>query len=191
MNTLTQYNENVEPIKTKEEIKEFIESISVSSSAQTRERNILLFIIGINTGLRISDILNLKIEDVKNKTVVTIQEGKTKKKRKVYLNAFLHELTEYIGDKQEGWLFPSRKGDKAISTVQAYRMLNKAAEYINRDDIGTHTMRKTFGYHFYQQTKDIAMLMEIFNHSAPSITKRYIGIKDEEIENSLKDFKLH
>ncbi|OVE45880.1 tyrosine-type recombinase/integrase, partial [Pseudobacillus badius] len=56
--------------------------------------------------------------------------------------------------------------------------------------IGTHTMRKTFGYHFYQQTKDVAMLQQIFGHSAPSVTLRYIGINDEMIDQILERFSL-
>lgn len=58
------------------------------------------------------------------------------------------------------------------------------------DGIGTHTMRKTFGYWYYKQTKDIATLQMILNHSHPEITLRYIGVTDEEIENSLNNFVL-
>lgn len=61
---------------------------------------------------------------------------------------------------------------------------------IDRTDIGTHCMRKTFGYHHYKRNKDVAALQEIFNHSAPSITKRYIGIRQDEIDESLEGFKL-
>lgn len=65
-----------------------------------------------------------------------------------------------------------------------------AADFLERDDIGTHTMRKTFGYHHYQKNKDIVALMEIFNHSKPKETKRYIGIQDDEIQESLEGFLL-
>jgi integrase len=58
------------------------------------------------------------------------------------------------------------------------------------DGIGTHTMRKTFGYWYYKQTKDVAKLQIILNHSHPRITLKYIGITDEEIEDSLNDFVL-
>ncbi|WP_312859663.1 tyrosine-type recombinase/integrase [Peribacillus huizhouensis] len=66
----------------------------------------------------------------------------------------------------------------------------KAGDVLGRDDISTHTMRKTFGYAYYRRTKDLAFLQNIFNHSAPSITKRYIGITQEKIDESLKDFSL-
>jgi len=58
------------------------------------------------------------------------------------------------------------------------------------DSIGTHTLRKTFGYHFYQKYKDIALLQELFNHSAPSVTLRYIGINQDMIDDAMKEFKL-
>lgn len=57
-------------------------------------------------------------------------------------------------------------------------------------DIGTHTMRKTFGYHFYQQTKDVAMLQEIFNHSGPDITLRYIGVNQDSMDKAMASFKI-
>ena len=77
-----------------------------------------------------------------------------------------------------------------ISRVQAYRVLNDAARELKLDEIGTHTMRKTFGYWHYKQHKDIAILQDIFNHSAPSITLKYIGINDDVKDNTLKDFFL-
>lgn len=72
----------------------------------------------------------------------------------------------------------------------AYKMLRTAAEYVNLDDIGTHTLRKTFGYHFYKQTKDVAMLQEIFNHSDQRTTLRYIGINQDAMNNAMKKFKI-
>ncbi|MGG4041450.1 tyrosine-type recombinase/integrase, partial [Bacillus smithii] len=156
------------------------------------ERDYILFLLGINTGLRVSDLLKLKISDVKGKKKITVKEGKTEKKREIVLANIYDELNAYINT-LEGteWLFPSRKGNKPITRIQAYRQLNKAAEMVDMSDgIGTHTMRKTFGYWFYKQTKDIATLQKIFNHSSQEITLRYIGVTDEEIENSLYNFVL-
>ncbi len=68
--------------------------------------------------------------------------------------------------------------------------MNDAADFLGRDDVGIHTMRKTFGYHHYKQVKYVAILQEIFNHAAPSITKRYIGIRQDEINESVADFRL-
>lgn len=83
-----------------------------------------------------------------------------------------------------------KRQKRPITRIQAYRILNTAAEKVGLDEIGTHTLRKTFGYHYYQKTKDVVMLQTIFNHSAPSITLRYIGIQQDEIDKSLEDFSL-
>ena len=180
--------ENVQPLRTAEEIKNMREALAQTNDA---ERNLLLFNIGINTGLRIGDIVKLRIEDVKGRSSIVIREGKTKKPRTVYLDAIMADIADYLTDKpSEGWLFPSRKGDGHITTTQAYRILAGAGERCGYDYIGTHTLRKTFGYHYYQRTKDVATLMEIFNHSDQATTKRYIGIRDDEIKESLRDFKL-
>lgn len=89
------------------------------------------------------------------------------------------------------FLFCSRKGvNSPISTTQSYRIIVSAGERIGIENIGTHTMRKTFGYHHYQQYKDIALLQEIFNHSSPSITLRYIGINQDNIDLGYKNFSL-
>ena len=69
-----------------------------------------------------------------------------------------------------------------------YQLYQKVANNLNRKDIGTHTVRKTFGYHYYRSTKDIATLMEIFNHTSQQITKRYIGISEKEISETFKNF---
>ncbi len=93
-----------------------------------------------------------------------------------------------MGDNE--YLFPSRKGDKPITRVQAYRILNKVADKLGIQEIGTHTLRKTFGYMHYKKYKDVAILQEIFNHSAPSITLRYIGINADIIDSSIDNFYL-
>lgn len=180
---------DVQPLREQKDIAEMIEALSMAKNSG--DRNVLLFKIGISTGLRAGDIVKIRIEDVKGKTSFKVREGKTKKERTVYLNAIMADIADYLADKpDEGWLFPSRKGDKHITTTQAYRILTAAGELIGRDDIGTHTMRKTFGYHYYKRTKDVATLMEIFNHESQRTTLRYIGITEEEKENSLKDFRL-
>ena len=179
---------DVQPIRSSEKI----EDMKWSLKKWCGERDYVMFLIGINAGLRISDLLKLKITDVKGKKKLTIIEGKTKKPRDIYLTNIYEELNDYIGT-LEGteWLFPSRKGDKAISRVQAYRQLNKASDMVDiTEGIGTHTMRKTFGYWHYKQFKDVAELQMILNHSHPQITLDYIGITDEQIENNMKSFVL-
>ena len=162
--------------------------------AKRSDRDAMLFTFGINCGLRVSDLLNLRVSDVAGDHVVTV-EKKTGKTNRFPINAKLKKaLRKYISDNNlsdDNYLFPSRKGEnKPISRVQAWRALNAAADYLNLEEIGTHTMRKTYGYHFYQRTHDIAMLQHMFNHSAPSITLRYIGLTAEMRDNAMKDFFL-
>ena len=176
----------VQPIRDKEIIEKFKNELLKKGS-----RDYMLFVIGINTGLRISDILPLKVKDVKG-THIKILEKKTSKAKRFKINPYLRkEIDRYIdGMNDDDYLFPSRKGNKPITRVQAYRILNDVAEKLGIDEVGTHTLRKTFGYHHYQQNKDVAILQEIFNHSAPSITLRYIGINADIIDNSIDNFYL-
>lgn len=155
--------------------------------------------LGLNLGLRISDILQLKVIDVKDKEYLEIVEKKTGKRRKTLLNANLRlELQTYISNYKlelEDYLIHSNKKDKdgnkkPISRVRAYQVLNQVAEELGMENIGTHTLRKTFGYHHYQLHKDIALLQEIFNHSSPAITRRYIGINQDVMDKSIKNFYL-
>ncbi len=178
----------VEPIRDKKQIEKVKQILK-----KQNKRDYLLFILGINSGLRISDILKLKVKDVKNKQYIEIQEQKTKKfKRFPITDSFKYDLDNYICNKLSNeWLFRSRKCNKPITRVQAYRIINNACVNAGINfRIGTHTLRKTFGYHFYREKKDIALLQNILNHSSPSITLRYIGINQDMIDFSLRSFSL-
>lgn len=187
---------HVEPLRTADEIEEMKWAIKRGSKCSPKrpalaDRDVLIFLLGINTGLRVNDIVGLTIGDVIGQKVFYIREGKTNKRREINLGMIQNELTPFIEDRQpDEYLFKSQKGSKALSTTQVYRILTDAADILGRNDIGTHTMRKTFGYHHYKQFKDVAILQAIFNHAAPSITMRYIGIRQDEINESLKDFRL-
>lgn len=187
---------HVEPLRTAEDIEEMKLAIKRGNKGTPKRpelaaRDQLIFLLGINTGLRVNDLVRLKVMDVKNQDILTIREGKTHKRREINVGMLQAEIQRYIADKQPNdYLFTSQKGSKAISTTQVYRILTDAADYLGRNDVGTHTMRKTFGYHHYKQFKDVAILQEIFNHAAPSITKRYIGIRQDEINASLNKFRL-
>jgi integrase len=179
---------DVQPIRSLDQI----EDMKWSLKKWCGERDYILFLLGINTGLRVSDLLKLKTKNLKGKKKILVKEGKTEKPRSIQLTNIYEEINKYIKTLESTeWLFPSRKGDQPISRIQAYRTLNKAARMVDIEDgIGTHTMRKTFGYWYYKQTRDVAKLQMILNHSHPEITLKYIGITDEEIENSLNDFVL-
>lgn len=179
----------VEAIKDKKILNEFINELDKGKNGK---RNVLIFKMGLSTGLRISDIIKIKVNDVRGKTEFELIEQKTGKKRKVYLHNVLTELTEYLNTlNNDVWLF-SNTWDKSkhLSSNQYYKILQKVAKNLNLDYIGTHTMRKSFGYWYYKEYKDVATLMTIFNHSSPSITLKYIDITEEEIKNTLKDFKI-
>ena len=177
----------VQPIRDKSIIEKFKNELLKKGS-----RDYMMFVIGINAGLRISDILPLKMKDVKNVTHIKIIEKKTGKAKRFKINPYLRkEIDKYIdGMNDDDYLFPSRKGDKPITRVQAYRILNDVAKKLGIEEVGTHTLRKTFGYWHYQQYKDVAILQEIFNHSVPSITLRYIGINADIIDASIDNFHL-
>ena len=154
-------------------------------------RNYFLFLFGINTGLRISDILKLKVVDVKDKTHIIIKEEKTDKLKRFRINTTMQaEISDYVFNMSESDYLFAGKMNKPISRVMAWKILNKAAKEINISEIGTHTLRKTFGYHFYQKTRDVALLQNIFNHSSPSQTLRYIGINQDIIDEAIDDFNL-
>lgn len=176
---------DVQPLKTKKEVNDLIEALGMS---QNGLRDQLLFKLGVSTGLRCGDLVALTVDQVKGKSNFKIREGKTKKERTVTLTHVMADIVDYLDTMPADTthLFPSRKGDSPISTTQAYRIITKAGDLIGNNSIGTHTMRKTFGYTYYQTTKDVATLMEIFNHSSQKITLRYIGITEESIENSIK-----
>ncbi|MCP1312068.1 site-specific integrase [Paenibacillus tyrfis] len=159
---------------------------------QQSERDWFLLVMGINVGLRIGDLLLLHVKDVRNRSHLTHRERKTGKMRRFPINSELREIiNEYIrGKKDSDPLFPSYRTKQNIGRVQAYRILNRAAAEVGLAEIGTHTLRKTFGYHFYKRYKDVALLQQIFNHSAPSITLRYIGINQDIIDEAVGGFHL-
>lgn len=175
------HTEDVQPIKTKEALQDMKWALKRHCS----ERDYIMFIIGINTGLRISDLLKIKTADLKGKKSLKIKESKTKKSRTIYFDSIYEEVQAYINSNPSEWLFPSRKGDKPISTTQAYRQLVKAGEMADITSIGTHTLRKTFGYWHYKTHSNIPQLQSILNHSSSQITLRYIGLTEEEERESI------
>ncbi|PUU89006.1 MAG: integrase family protein [Halanaerobium sp.] len=178
----------VEPIRDKELIEEVKRLLLMDNY-----RNYLLFVLGINTGLRIGDMLRLKVSDVRNKTHIQIKEQKTQKSKKFFINGALRDaLDRYIKNMADHeYLFQSRNGtNKPITRSQAYRVLSSVGKEVGLESIGCHSTRKTFGYHHYQQYKDVAMLQKLFNHSAPSITLDYIGVNQDLMDESMREFEL-
>ena len=159
-------------------------------------RNQLLIVMGLNTALRISDILALKWESVYDfckeeiKSHIVIIEQKTGKESIVFINQNLKiALEEYRMElvknkkvfKKEEYLFSHKNKNIPISRVQAFRLIKDAAENCKITGvICCHSLRKTFGYHAWKQGVSPVLLMNIFNHSSYEITKRYLGIEQED-----------
>ena len=155
-------------------------------------RDFCLFVVGINSGLRISDLLKLRICDViengKLKDRITLREKKTNKFKDFPLSEKTKQaLKEYLKTRDYSDnepLFISRKNKGFLLRQQAYKIINGVAKSVGiREKIGTHTLRKTFGYHAYNNGYDITLIQKLFNHSSPSVTLRYIGITQEELDD--------
>lgn len=177
----------VEPIRDKATIKK-VESIL----ARKNQRDLLFFVLGTNSGLRISDILGLDVGDVRNRDFIELDEKKTGKRKKFPINSKLQQLiNKYIKNRSDDEPLFMTKFSNRLERCNAYVIINSACREAGiKYKVGTHTLRKTFGYHHYQKFKDVVILQKIFNHSSPSITLRYIGIEEDEIFESYKNFIL-
>lgn len=152
------------------------------------ERNKIMFLFGIYVGIRVSDILSLKVRDVRDMNYVSIREMKTGKEKRFPINEELRPLlNRYIKGKADYEpLFPSRQQNKALSRCQAYNILSTAGEKFGLQHIGTHTMRKTFRDTFLPADSMISVtLQKIFNHDNTHITMRYIGLEQDAISESI------
>lgn len=181
----------VEPIRNFELILDIQDYLKGKKS----QRDYVLFMFGLYSGLRISDILKIKVRDVRNADHIYLREMKTKKEQRIPINEELKQVIKtYIKDKKDyEYLFKSNRcsGNKPISRQRVWQILNDIADFFEyKDPIGCHTLRKTFGYWFYQNTKDIVSLKEIFNHSDESVTRRYIGITQDSKEALMKSISF-
>lgn len=180
----------VEPIKDKKKVQALLTYLKGKN-----ERDWLLGKFQLNTGLRISDVVKVKVSDILTeklnfKDYFVMNEKKTGKEKKIKLNDSLKTvLKAYIKQNKlehNSSIFRSRKGiNKPITVTQAYRLLKKAANSIHIENFGTHSLRKTWGYWTYKASRyNIGLIMDTFNHSSQKITLRYIGI-DQEAKDEL------
>lgn len=177
----------VEPIRKIKDIKKLRKILSENP------RNELLFSLGINSGLRISDILALNVCDVKNRDFIEIREKKINKHKKFPINKFLQkEINNFVKDRKNNNepLFLTPKS-KRLDRIQAYKILNKAVRLSGINlRIGTHSLRKTFGYHHYKKFRNLPLLQKILNHSSSAVTLRYIGLEQDIIDETYNNFYL-
>ena len=184
-----------QPIRDKKKLKEYMDYLKLCRE----EKFYIMFLIGIQSGLRVSDILELKTSDIENMSSRKIKEKKTGKRRFLYLDdevvGILKDYCERHHLGADDYLIYSRKhgedSTRPIKRQRAHSVLSEAGRLCGLNNIGTHTMRKTFGYHYYKHTNDLTKLMYIFNHSSQAITLRYIVMLDDDIRQSLVGFKLY
>lgn len=214
-NKMTGVSSEVYPFTTVEEISMMVDVFNKHISEATNDnqkqiayRNKMLFLIGINLSLRVSDIITLKWnfflkDDMTFRDFYKIQPKKTRNVGKfvtLYFNDTVKKIiTEYIEqypiEDMNDYVFKSRKGNKPISERGVWKIIvDIGAEAGIEKNIGTHSLRKTFGYHVWHNAEDkekaLVMLMIIFNHSSTSVTKKYIGVMNEEIEYVFNELNL-
>ncbi|MCI8298804.1 MAG: tyrosine-type recombinase/integrase [Lachnospiraceae bacterium] len=156
-------------------------------------RNYAMIIFGLNTALRISDILKTTWEMVYDFDThqylehLYLQEQKTGKSTVIPLNHAVIQALEPLrisknGCQKEDYLFNSQKNRKhPICRCQAYRIIKKAAVDTKLPEhISCHSLRKTFGYYAWKNGTPPALIMDIFNHSSYQITKRYLCIEQDD-----------
>ena len=188
----------VDPIKSIEEIERMKEHFKGQNP-----RDYLLFVLGINSALRISDLLSLQVKDVRKeddeyKERIYIREGKTNKEKKYKISDGAKEALDYYFEnidsaryhgrspiEQDDYLFASQRGPHSpMNRTWAWRQISEAAEECNiSGNIGCHSLRKSFGYMARTEYgASIELVQAKLNHSNPAVTRRYIGLEQEEIE---------
>ena len=181
----------VEPIRDRKKITQ----IKNLLRGQNRYRDLLLLVVGINTALRISDLLKLKInqfisEDGKIRNRFWIKEQKRGKRHEIAVNQSMREaLVEYleaypfVPKDTKGYLFFNPKTKQHIKRGQAWKFITTICQEVGlRGNYGTRSLRKTWGYHARMQGVDLALIMYKLNHNSIAYTKRYLGITDDELQ---------
>jgi len=177
----------VDPIRAEKNIKK------VKRLLKDNTRDLLLFTIGINNGLRISDLLKLKVgevRDLKPGQTLKVKETKTGQMNIIMIDKSVHKVLkkylEEVKPSDEDYLFQSRNGNNKPLTRETVNKMIKEWTKSLKGNYGTHTLRKTFGY--IQRTKygvSFEVLCKRYGHSSPAITMRYLGIDDKEVASIL------
>jgi len=174
-----------EPIRDPKQVRAFL--AYYRNRGQTR--NQVLVTIALHTALRISDILRLRTSDVYDftnkcvRTSITITEKKTGKSKIIALHkTIIKALEAYFpqANPNEPLIINVSTG-KSISRVHSYRLMNEAANAVGiHHKVGCHSLRKTFGYHAWTNGTSPVVLTEIYNHSSYAVTKRYLGVSQDD-----------
>jgi integrase len=190
--------EFVQPIRTRKEINALKKQL-------TNQRDRLMVTIGLNSALRISDILSLTVADVFDENgkpraeIRRVKEKKTGKSKSFPINkAVAKELRKYAkeyGLVPDHPLFFSRKTKngrpRPIDRTQALRIIKQAAEAAGiKENIGTHSLRKSWAFHSYEAGVPLAKISYALNHSSERETLRYIGITKEDVDTIYREIVL-
>lgn len=192
----------VEPIRSQKKITQ----IKNIFRGQSRYRDLLMFVFGINSALRISDLLELQVKDLfdvnnRVRSRFWIKEQKRGKRQEIIVNASIRgAIQEYINahpgildDPEHSLFFNTKFLDyrRPIKRGQAWKIISTICQEAGLNgNYGTHTLRKTWGYHARMQGVDLALIMHKLNHESLVYTKRYLGITDEEIGDVIRKLNL-
>lgn len=192
----------VEPIRDRKKIAQ----IKNLLRGQQRFRDLLLFVVGINTALRISDLLQLRISHFLNehrriKQRFWIREQKRGKRHEIVINNSIQEaFEEYLAaypqivNYPDNYIFFNTKNydyKVPIKRGQAWKIITRICQEVGlRGNFGTHSLRKTWGYHARMQGVDLALIMYKLNHASIVYTKRYLGITDDELQAVVQRLNL-
>lgn len=162
-------------------------------------RNYMFVVICLNTALRVCDVLKLKWSDIMQrdgrelKEHISIKEMKTGKHTEIYINSQVRKAVNlYISKcgKKGEYLIANRYGNP-LSRCQAFKIVNEGGKNCGIEErISCHSLRKTFGYHAWKNGTPPAVLMQIYNHSSYEITKRYLGIIQDDKDAVFKGVEL-
>lgn len=177
----------VDPIRDIQKIREIKANLRATNS-----RDYLLFCMGINLALRASDLLSLKVGDVFDEAhnvrrYIWIVEKKTGKQKKLFLNSVVEDALLFHFREQniprEQFLFTSKRSGEQLDRQALWELVRKWTRSVGLTGrYGTHSLRKTWGYMArVVHHKDLPQIMEKLGHSNQEMTKRYIGITQEEI----------
>lgn len=185
-----------EPIRNKGQLK----ALGEYFLKRGQLRNYTLVVVGAYTALRISDLLRLKWADAYDeergefRPNVMIIEKKTGKAKTIALNKqVINALRLYFPHRRGEFIFANnRKDGKAISRVQAWRIIHAAVEAIGiMGKIACHSLRKTWGYHAWTSgTVSPVVIMHIYNHSDFAVTKRYLGVEQDDLDKAYLGMEL-
>lgn len=199
--------ELVQPIRDAEIIHEIERRLCENKGTEKGWREYMLFEIGIYSGLRISDMARLRVGDLRGREAISMREKKTGKQTDIPISKKLQRIArqELKGLPPDRYIFvsphrtkptpkhPERPAGhpKPIDRKTAYNYVHAISGDVGLDfRVGCHTLRKTFGYHFYKQTGKIGLLTIWFNHSTEEVTKRYIGINYDEMARYARNFEI-